>query len=184
MYSNKDSFDKYMKEFEKYLNSKGLKKCTLSSYKSDCENFYKFWQKYREKELVEKETYKKTILKNNLQKEELDNINSKKIPEAFEGELKERTFLSKTRNQQIVNMVKQRDSYKCIACNFHYNNKIVQAHHLIPLKDKQAGVVKADDLITLCPTCHDLAHVLIKTDASYQNRTKLIKKLRAIVLNK
>ena len=164
MYSNKNSFEKYMKDFEEYVNKNGLQKNTLTSYKSDCENFYKFWQKYNVKKTVKNKIYKRT-----------------NIVEFYEGELTERAFLSKKRNQQIVSLVKQRDNYKCLACKFHHNDEIVQAHHLIPIKDKQAGVVKEDELITLCPTCHALAHALLKTDDSYQNKDKLIKKLSDIV---
>ncbi len=46
MFSDKISFDKYIKKFKEYVDNNGLKKGTLSSYKSDCENFYNFWQKY------------------------------------------------------------------------------------------------------------------------------------------
>lgn len=100
--------------------------------------------------------------------------------EQYEGEIKERTYLSRSRNRQVVSVAKQRDNYTCIACKFSYENKIVEAHHLIPINEKDAGTITANELITLCPTCHSLAHVLLKNDSSYQNKEKLIAKLQEI----
>lgn len=105
---------------------------------------------------------------------------SEEFSEQYEGELKERKYLSRKRNQQVVTTVKQRDNYTCLACKFSYENKIVEAHHLIPINEKEAGVITANELITLCPTCHSLAHVLLKNDSSYQNKEKLIAKLQEI----
>lgn len=99
----------------------------------------------------------------------------------YEGNTVERTILQKTRNQEIVKAVKERDNYTCRGCNFNFNNKIVEAHHLVPIantdREKQ---VKKDDLITLCPNCHAIAHILLKQDEKYQKLENLIYKLQEI----
>ena len=115
-----------------------------------------------------------------LKKESQKNINNQQILEQYEGELKERKYLTRTRNQKIVEQVKQRDNYTCCACGFEYKKKIVQAHHIVPLSEKDEGNVVIDELITLCPTCHILAHELLKIDKIYQNKNILIKKLHSM----
>ena len=263
MYSNEIIFNEYMEKLKKYIKDNNLTQGTLSSYKSDCENFYKFWQEYKsiyfarviENRLSQKAVMQKSLkdsyeqliisylekngkstidevfkyisskkhtgitgkrylrevitsrykgsdifgyknpyvwLKNeskisnkivsNLKYEETNEFNlyNKKL-ERYEGELKERIFLSKSRNQQIINLVKQRDNYTCVVCEFFFDNKIVEAHHLVPMYEKEACIINTDELITLCPTCHALAHTLLKKDKSYYNKTKLIKKLREII---
>ena len=40
--------------------------------------------------------------------------------------------------------------------------------------------VKKDDLITLCPNCHAIAHILLKQDEKYQKLENLIYKLQEI----
>jgi len=118
-----------------------------------------------------------TILGNNSIKET--------IGEEREGEFVERKILSRKRNQEIVKQVKARDNYtcKCKMCNFNYNNKIVQAHHLTPLSEADGEiVVKPDDLITLCPNCHAIAHLLLKEDPKYQDKDNLLGKLWSLKL--
>ncbi len=103
--------------------------------------------------------------------------------ELYEGILKEITILQKTRNKEIVKNVKERDDYTCCACGFYFENKIVEAHHLIPIADKdEKYIVNAEDLITLCPTCHSLAHTLLNKDKKFTNRDILVSELK-IILN-
>ncbi len=86
------------------------------------------------------------------------------------------------RNQKIVKEVKTRDNYTCQACNFYYDNKIVKAHHLKPLSmKKEEKLTTKKDLITLCPTCHRLAHMLIENGTdNYEDSSKLITQLKTI----
>lgn len=101
--------------------------------------------------------------------------------EFYEGQLKERNFLQRERNQEIVKLAKQRDDYTCRICKFTYNKKIVEAHHLIPISNiSDEHEVKIDDLITLCPTCHSLAHILLNEDEIYTDKYTLINKLKNI----
>lgn len=99
----------------------------------------------------------------------------------YEGNTIERTILQKTRNQGIVKTVKERDNYTCRGCGFHFDNKIVEAHHLIPISNvEEEKQVKKDDLITLCPNCHAIAHILLKRNEKYQKIENLIQKLQEI----
>lgn|GEM_PF-2374158 len=118
-----------------------------------------------------------TIIDNNEAKES--------VKEEREGEFVERRILSRKRNQEIVKQVKERDNYtcRCKMCNFNYNNKIIQAHHLKPLSEADGEiVVKAEDLITLCPNCHAIAHFLLKEDLKYQDKDTLLAKLWSLKL--
>lgn len=108
-----------------------------------------------------------------------DNEN-KSILEYYEGELVERTYLSKSRNRQIVEKVKTRDNHTCLACRFYFDNKAVEVHHLNPISETEAGIINIDDLVTLCPTCHTLAHILLKQDDIYKNKNILLNKLKEI----
>lgn len=100
------------------------------------------------------------------------NQNSKKVSlEYREGEVIERKLLIRERNRDIVSLVKMRDNYTCLACGFRYENKIVEAHHLIPLhKSDSDKLVCANDLITLCPNCHSIAHILLEKDSIYSDK--------------
>ena len=103
--------------------------------------------------------------------------------EFYEGQTKERTILQQERNQKIVKLVKERDNYTCKACGFSYYHKIVEAHHLVPISNKnnEYEIIKIEDLITLCPTCHSLAHILLKADNKiYTNKIELLTKLKQI----
>ena len=99
----------------------------------------------------------------------------------YEGNTIERTILQKARNQGIVKAVKERDNYTCRGCGFHFGNKIVEAHHLIPISSiDEEKQVKKDDLITLCPNCHAISHILLKRNEKYQKIEILIQGLQKI----
>ena len=97
----------------------------------------------------------------------------------IEGELKEKTILAYSRNRANVTACKQRDHYTYRVCSFSCGGKIVEAHHLEPLslsKRKEVGVA---DLITLCPTCHRVAHLLIDSHfEKYADAEALIQAIR------
>lgn len=46
MYEDENSYNSSIKKLTNYINKKGLQEGTLTSYKSDCKNFYDFWQQY------------------------------------------------------------------------------------------------------------------------------------------
>lgn len=101
--------------------------------------------------------------------------------EFYEGRIKEITILQRERNIEIVKLSKQRDNYTCKVCGFSYNQKIVQAHHIVPLSTQNDEyTIKTDDLITLCPTCHSLAHLLLDENEIYVDKSILINKLKEL----
>jgi len=104
--------------------------------------------------------------------------------ERFEGEEVERRTLTTKRNREVVIEAKNRDKYSCVVCGFKYKNKIVEAHHLMPLSTSN-GIkrVTKDDLITLCPNCHAIAHMLLKENMQYSDEKILIEEIRSINSN-
>jgi hypothetical protein len=101
---------------------------------------------------------------------------------ATEGNKAVITITVRKRDSKIVAEVKKRDKYRCLACGFHYEKRIVHVHHLDPLAE-QEGVIetKPKNLITLCPNCHALAHDLLGDSAEYKDAQILILKLGELI---
>lgn len=98
-----------------------------------------------------------------------------------EGQRSEHTYLASGRNSKIVKIVKENAGYKCDICGFHFKNRIVEAHHLYPISQKEENSeVSTEDLIVLCPNCHALAHYLLGTDEKFTTRKYLIEELKKI----
>lgn len=103
----------------------------------------------------------------------------------IEGDLHERTFLAYSRNQKNVQICKALDNFTCRACGFHWDNRIVEAHHLEPLFLTKTHTVTPDDLITLCPTCHRIAHILIDSELeNYRDADALVTAIRQVLSEK
>lgn len=86
------------------------------------------------------------------------------------------------RSSKLVKQVKQRDQYTCQACEFHFQDQIVHVHHLDPLSEyERPQETVPNDLITLCPNCHYIAHYHLRQDSGdqYKDRETLLKKLTA-----
>ena len=99
----------------------------------------------------------------------------------IEGERSKTSGYSISRSSKLVKAAKRRDRYTCQACSFYFNDKIVQAHHLNPLSEREhPKETSVSDLVTLCPNCHYLAHHLLEEDSTYKKQDVLIKKLKAI----
>lgn len=97
----------------------------------------------------------------------------------LEGEREEYTGYRLRRSGKLVLAAKQRDGFTCLACGFHYKGKIVQAHHLDPLSErKHPEKTKREDLVTLCPNCHYLAHYLLRESDRYKRKDVLIAAIR------
>lgn len=80
----------------------------------------------------------------------------------FEGYFVERSCLAHHRNAGIVAKCKQRDGHTCKSCGFNrrFNGRsIIECHHLHPISAEGARITVIDDLISLCPTCHRIAHL-------------------------
>ena len=50
----------------------------------------------------------------------------------------------------------ERDNYTCQDCGVFHMDKGLEAHHVVPLR--QRGANEPDNLITLCSTCHLKRH--------------------------
>ena len=87
------------------------------------------------------------------------------------------------RYSKLVEERKVLDGHTCKACDFHFKNKIVHVHHIDPLSERKTPrKTTLDDLITLCPNCHYLAHYLLRLRKGddYKDREVLLTKLREI----
>jgi hypothetical protein len=80
---------------------------------------------------------------------------------ALEGYQSDKRYLSSKRNQALVQKRKRKDDYTCQACGFQLriNTKyIIECHHTAPLAGGETRVTNIEDLVSLCPTCHRIAH--------------------------
>ncbi len=94
------------------------------------------------------------------QKEEIVNI---AYMSGLEGVAKERSYLAKSRNSNLVSQRKKIDNYTCQACGFFLqigeHKYIIDVHHINPLgKSSDIVITKLDELVCLCPNCHRIAH--------------------------
>ncbi len=96
---------------------------------------------------------------------ELDDIDQAD-QNAIEGAVKELKILARKRNKKIADACKKRDKYTCRSCDFHYRDKVVECHHLNPLSVTNETTISLKDLVTLCPTCHSIAHHLLRADSA------------------
>lgn len=81
---------------------------------------------------------------------------------AFEGYKADRSILASTRNQGIAKQRKILDKYSCQICGFAVDiagKSVIECHHLHPLSGTLGIETGIDDLISLCPTCHRIAHL-------------------------
>lgn len=84
---------------------------------------------------------------------------------AIEGYLRDSRLLSRGRNQKLAQERKARDKHTCLACGFTAEvngRRIVECHHRRPLSFDGERLVHIDDLMTLCPTCHRIAHTRLE----------------------
>lgn len=99
-------------------------------------------------------------VKLNDKKEKLYKINSsRKDGEELvvvEGMEFEKKMMSKVRNSKVTKERKAFDDYTCQVCGFSYES-VMEVHHLIPVSMGKRST-NLNDLITLCPTCHRIAH--------------------------
>ncbi|MCB0714162.1 MAG: HNH endonuclease [Ignavibacteriae bacterium] len=108
-------------------------------------------------------------------------VRQEEIAAELEGERTEVRGYRIQRSAKLVKEVKRRDGYPCRACGFHFKGQIVHVHHLTPLNERtRPNQTNADDLITLCPNCHYLAHYLLRESDRYTKSVHLLAKLRSI----
>lgn len=110
-------------------------------------------------------------------------LNSEAL-EGDEGQQVETKGFRIMRSAALVKSAKKRDEYRCRSCGFYFKGKIVQAHHLDPLAERKRRKTTLDDLVTLCPNCHYLAHYQLrdkKHGDDYKQIDTLLEKLQNLV---
>lgn len=86
------------------------------------------------------------------------------------------------RSTKLVEQAKRRDNFTCQACQFTFRKQIVHVHHLDPLSERLSPRKTAlNDLVTLCPNCHYLAHFLLREDARFKKLEELLPKLISLL---
>ena len=99
----------------------------------------------------------------------------------LEGDKEEIKGYRIRRSVKLVKGAKLRDHHTCRACEFHFADQIVHVHHLDPLSEyKRPQQTKLEDLLTLCPTCHYLAHYWLRQSPEFKRLEALLAKLRSI----
>jgi hypothetical protein len=82
--------------------------------------------------------------------------------EANEGYARDRNVFTRIRNPGIVEERKRQDNYTCQGCGFHLSVEsrwVIDVHHCNPLSVTGETTTKLSDLVSLCPTCHRIAHL-------------------------
>jgi len=81
--------------------------------------------------------------------------------EAVEGYLRDRNSATYSRDPSLPKKCKERDDYTCQACGSKIcvnGRYIIEAHHTNPLPNG-IRTTTLDDLVSLCPNCHRIAHL-------------------------
>ena len=81
---------------------------------------------------------------------------------AIEGYKVDTSILSSHRNQGLVKERKELDNYTCQSCGFKLrigDEYVIECHHLNPLAEQGETETSLSDLVSLCPTCHRIAHL-------------------------
>lgn len=95
----------------------------------------------------------------------------------LEGIAKEYTKLQRSRSRKYIEPAKKRDKYTCQSCGLRLSvdgKHILQVHHLNPLCKE--AVTKLEDLTSLCPTCHYIAHRRLPPYTPEEIKLLLLKK--------
>jgi hypothetical protein len=97
----------------------------------------------------------------------------------IEGEREEATGYRIRRSASLVKATKERDGHACRACGFHFADQIVHVHHLDPVSEyKRPQETRLENLLTLCPNCHYLAHYWLRKSDRYKQLEPLLSVLK------
>ncbi|MBY8917229.1 HNH endonuclease [Nitratireductor sp. L1-7-SE] len=111
-----------------------------------------------------------------------DEIHIEQLAQDFsedEGEKEETKGYLIKRSARLSSEAKKRDKFSCRACNFSFKKKIVHVHHLDPLSErKHPKRTTIEDLVTLCPNCHYIAHFWLRKSNKYKDLGELLRKLQ------
>lgn len=80
---------------------------------------------------------------------------------AIEGYKRDRVLYIADRDRDLANRRKEMDAYTCQACGFKLSvddRFVIECHHLDPIAMGQRETT-LNDLVSLCPTCHRIAHM-------------------------
>ncbi len=81
---------------------------------------------------------------------------------AREGYEYDTTILLRKRNAALAQARRIQDNHTCQACGFHLQvgaAYVIEVHHLEPLSTSGEKETKIQMLVSLCPTCHRIAHL-------------------------
>ncbi len=110
--------------------------------------------------------------------QEAENLSFEGNPVQEEGKKVPSSGFRLQRSAKLVKQVKIRDNYTCQVCAFSFKKQIVHVHHLDPLSERRSPKnTSIEDLLTLCPNCHYLAHYWLRKNNKYRKRDALIEKL-------
>ena len=114
-----------------------------------------------------------------------DEVNREQVALDYSEEegLKESTTAYRVyRSAKLAEQAKRRDDFTCQACQFTFRKQIVHVHHLDPLSERRSPrKTTLDDLVTLCPNCHYLAHFLLRKDDRFKKLEELLPKLISLL---
>lgn len=83
-------------------------------------------------------------------------------PKAREGYEFDRRILARGRNANLAAKRKRMDDYTCQTCGFKLEldgKFVIEVHHAQPLAATGESETSIEQLISLCPTCHRIAHL-------------------------
>lgn len=86
-------------------------------------------------------------------------LNDPKAQEGYEYDAK---VILRTRNTALALERKIKDNYTCQACGFRLQlggSYVIEVHHVEPLSATGERETKIEMLVSLCPTCHRIAHL-------------------------
>ena len=104
---------------------------------------------------------------------------------AFEGQEIVTEVTRYVRNPRLALKCLQRDRYTCRGCGFSTErftkklegiSRVVHVHHIDPLHQRGPSETRLEDLVTLCPTCHAVAHAIARVTGSRRVDVTLLKK--------
>ena len=80
-----------------------------------------------------------------------------------EGILREANYLRRSRDPRLVEERKKLDNYTCQVCDWRVQVSdgafVIDVHHLQPIGNLSEPVITTiEDLVSLCPSCHRVAH--------------------------
>lgn len=83
-------------------------------------------------------------------------------PKAIEGYEIDRWLTIHARNRAIVDLRNKLDDFTCAACGYRLEimgRFVIECHHIKPVAQHGEREVNLDELVSLCPTCHRIAHM-------------------------